>query len=59
MKTENDFIRPKEAAEILQCSASKAYKVLAEIKKEMQAENLIVLSGRVPRQRFLKRVGLA
>lgn len=58
MKQQNDFIRPKEAAEILQCSLSKSYKILSEIKKEMRQEGLLTIAGRVPRSRFLRRVGL-
>jgi hypothetical protein len=55
----NELITAPEAAKLMKCSVSTAYKVLAEIKREMKAEGLIVLAGRVPRQRFMRRVGLA
>lgn len=55
----DDFIDAPETARIMKCSVSYAYKVLAKIRKEMQQEGLITLQGRVPRQRLLRRIGLA
>ena len=55
----NDFLVAEEVANLLRCSKSHAYKILAKIRKEMEAEGLITLQGRVPRQRLLRRIGLA
>lgn len=55
----NDFITASETAKLLRCSVSSAYKILAKIRKEMEAEGLITLQGRAPRQRLLRKVGLA
>ena len=55
----NELITAPEAAKLMKCSTSYAYRILAQIRKEMRAEGLITLAGRVPRQRFMKRVGLA
>lgn len=53
-----EFMVPKEVAELLRCSVSTAYKVMAKINKERDAKGLIVLRGRVPRKALLERVGI-
>jgi hypothetical protein len=58
-QTENELITAPETAKLMKCSLSCAYKILAKIRKEMQAEGLITLQGRIPRQRLLRRIGLA
>jgi hypothetical protein len=55
----DEVISAPETAKLLRCSVSSAYKILAKIRKEMEAEGLITLQGRVPRQRLLRRIGLA
>lgn len=55
----NELITAPEAAKLLKCSTSHAYRILAQIRKEMKDEGLITLAGRVPRQRFMRRIGLA
>jgi hypothetical protein len=55
----DDFIDAPETAKLMRCSVSHAYKILAQIRKEMKEEGLITLPGKVPRQRFMRRVGLA
>jgi len=54
----NELITAPEAAKLMKCSTSYAYKILAQIRKEMEQEGLITLQGRVPRQRLLRRIGL-
>ena len=54
----DELITAPETAQLMKCSLSCAYKILAKIRKEMQAEGLITLQGRVPRKRLLERVGL-
>lgn len=55
----NDYMVASEVAAVLRCSLSKAYQIMQAIHKEMKSEGLIVIHGRVPRQRLLRRVGLA
>lgn len=55
----DEFVTAPETAKIMRCSVSYAYKILAKIRKEMEDEGLITLQGRVPRQRLLRRIGLA
>ena len=55
----NELITAPEAAKLMKCSTSYAYRILAQIRKEMKAEGLITLAGRVPRARFMRRMGLA
>jgi hypothetical protein len=55
----SELITAPEAAKLMKCSTSYAYRILAQIRKEMKDEGLITLAGRVPRQRFMRRVGLA
>jgi hypothetical protein len=55
----DDFVTAPETAKIMRRSVSYAYKILAKIRKEMEDEGLITLQGRVPRQRLLRRIGLA
>jgi hypothetical protein len=55
----DELITAPETAQIMKCSLSCAYKVMQKIREEMKREGLITLQGRVPRQRLLKRVGLA
>jgi hypothetical protein len=59
VKPMDDFIDAPETAKLMRCSVSHAYKILAQIRKEMKEEGLITLPGKVPRQRFMRRVGLA
>lgn len=58
MKPRDDFIDAPETAKLMRCSVSHAYRILAQIRKEMKDEGLITLPGKVPRARFMKRVGL-
>ena len=55
----NDFLTAQEVAVVLRCSTSRAYKLMAAIRKEMEKQGLLTIRGRVPRKRLLERVGLA
>ncbi len=55
----DELITAPETAKIMKCSVSHAYKIMRKIRDEMQAEGLITLQGRAPRQRLLRRIGLA
>jgi prophage antirepressor-like protein len=55
---ENHFIRAKEVAKILDCSESRAYKIIKQLKDELKEQGYIVLAGRVPRNYFMKRICL-
>ncbi len=55
----NELITAPEAAKLMKCSISYAYKIMRKIRQEMDDEGLITLQGRVPRQRLLRRIGLA
>lgn len=55
---ENHFIRAKEVANILDCSESRAYKIIKQLKDELKEQGYIVLAGRVPRNYFMKRICL-
>ena len=53
-----EFMIPKEVAELLRCSVSTAYKVMAKINKERDAKGPIVVRGRVPRKALLESLGI-
>ena len=55
----DEFITAPETAKIMKFSVSHAYKIMRKIRDEMQAEGLITVQGRIPRQRLLRRIGLA
>lgn len=56
--TMNDFMTAQEVAAVLRCSLSRAYKLMAAIRKEMEKQGLLTIRGRVPRKRLMERVGL-
>ena len=58
MAKEKELITAPETAVLLGCSVDKAYKIIRQIRLEMEREGLITIQGRVPRQRLLQRVGL-
>ena len=49
------FIMVDECMELLGVSQSKAYKVMAELNKELKSKGKIVISGRVSRKYFMER----
>lgn len=54
---ETRYVRASEVAEILDVSKAKAYKLIAEMNNELKSQNIIVISGRVPRKYLMKRIG--
>ena len=52
------MIGPKEIAEIMDCSDSKAYSIIQELNQELKAKGYIVRTGRVSRKYFFERTGL-
>lgn len=55
--SEARYVRAAEVAEILDVSKAKAYKLIAEMNNELKSQNIIVISGRVPRKYLMKRIG--
>lgn len=52
------FIRVEEVATICQCSTDKAYRIMRQLNKELQAQGKITIAGRVPRKYFEERMYL-
>ena len=52
------FWRADDVAEILQCSISKAHKLMAQWNKELNARGFVTMQGRVPRQYAMDRLGV-
>lgn len=50
------FIRVEEAADILQCSQSHAYKIMRELNRELKDKGKIIVAGRVSRKYFEERM---
>jgi hypothetical protein len=55
---EKDFIRAADLAQILGCSKSTSYRLMRQIRKELDAQGLLTLPGIVPRSYTLKRLGV-
>ena len=53
-----EFMVPKEVAELLRCSVSTAYKIMAKINKDRADKGFIVLRGKVPRKALLESLGI-
>lgn len=49
------FMLVEEVADRLQCSESKAYKVMRQLNNELKAKGKIVISGRLSRRYFEER----
>ena len=49
------FLTVKDVMEILQCSQSKAYKVIAGLNKELEREGQLYIAGRISARRFKER----
>ena len=52
------FWRPKDLAKILDCSMSKAYKMMQKWNKELKERGYETVAGRVPKQYAIDRLGL-
>ena len=53
---EPKFLRVGEVADLLDCSESHAYKVMATLNKELEAKGKITVKGRVSRRYLMERV---
>ena len=51
------MITAKEVAEVLGCGIKKAYKVVADLNKELEAKKFFTYKGRVLRKYFMMRFG--
>lgn len=55
---EQYFLRAADIAEMLQCSISKAHKMMAQWNKELAARGYTTMQGRVPRRYAIDRLGI-
>jgi transposase len=55
---EHDFLRADELAKILGKSKATAYRLMRQIRKELDEQGLLTISGVVPRGYTLKRLGV-
>lgn len=52
------FLRAADVAEILQCSISKAHKLMAQWNKELAARGFVTMQGRVSKRYAMDRLGI-
>lgn len=52
------FLRVGQVMEILQCSQSKAYKVMKQLNKELEKDGYLTIDGRISRDYLYKRIGI-
>ncbi len=57
MKEPPVFLDVKAVMELASCSQSKAYKVIRQLNRELEAKGFLTLHGRINRQYFLQRYG--
>lgn len=50
------FMKAAEVAELLECSKSKAYKIMQKLNKELEAAGSITVAGRVSRKYLMERL---
>lgn len=55
---EQYFLRAEDVAGMLQCSVSKAHKLMAQWNKELAARGFVTMQGRVPRRYAIDRLGI-
>ena len=53
------MITAEEVAEVLGCGIKKAYKVVADLNKELEAKKFFTYKGRVLRKYFMMRLGVS
>lgn len=51
------FLRVQDVMEILSCSRSKAYEVIAGLNKELEQKGFLFINGRISRRYFEERYG--
>ena len=53
-----EVLTANEVANILKVSVSKAYKIIAQLNKELAAKGKLVVRGRVSKRYFEERIGM-
>ena len=53
---DNMYVKASEVAEMIGVSRAKAYKMVAQMNKELKAQNYLVISGRVPRKYLMEKL---
>jgi len=56
--TEQYFLRAPDVADMVQCSISKAHKMMAQWNRELAARGYTTMQGRVPRRYAIDRLGI-
>ena len=54
-KSTTEFMTPNEVAEYLNRSTSYAYKIIAKLNKELEAQGYLTLKGQVQRSYFMTK----
>ena len=52
------FLRAPDVADMVQCSISKAHKMMAQWNRELAARGFTTMQGRVPRRYAIDRLGI-
>lgn len=50
------FLRVQEVAALLECSESRAYKIIQQLNKELAAKGSITIAGRISRRYLMERL---
>lgn len=59
MKEDATFYRARDVMELMKCSESKAYQIIAKLNNELEADGFLTVKGRVSREYLKKRFGAA
>ena len=55
---ESYFWRAADVAQVVRCSTGRAYQLIRQWNKELSAKGFTTMTGRVPRQYAIDRLGL-
>lgn len=55
-KAKSKYCKVEEVMELLECSESKAYKIMRELNEELKAKGCITIAGRVSRKYLEERL---
>ena len=55
---ESYFRRAADVAQVVRCSTGRAYQLIRQWNKELSAKGFTTMTGRVPRQYAIDRLGL-
>ena len=55
---ESKFFGVSDVMEILECSETYAYKVIALLNEELEAQGYLIIRGKIPKAYLLKRLYL-